>query len=163
MLSEWVSVFKGLKYFVIIWWWVLFRTVTFRVLYAILQETGGDSVSMGRVMFLCCALVWGSSIIISSSVGLPVDFWALTWLDCFYSENLQYWNTRFFQYLGAMSLRNDLQGECLYLIFWMWSSSNTTHLSHFTLSNFILSVPKSVCWVSNQTNSSFQSVLFLSL
>lgn len=73
----------------------------FMLFYTRLEVT----VSLGRVMCLCCimylcyTLVW-RGVVISSSVGLPVDFWALTWLGCFSSQNQQYWNTRFFQYFS---------------------------------------------------------------
>ena len=100
MLYEWVSVFKGLKYFVIIWWWVLTSMVTFRILYTIPQETGGDCFSGSCNVFVLYPRMERSSMIISRCVALLVDFWALTWLGCVSSQNLQYWNTRFFQYFS---------------------------------------------------------------
>jgi len=100
MLHGWVSVFKGLKYFVVIWWWVLSRTVTFRILCTIPQETGGDCFSGSCNVFVLYPSVERSSIVISRSVAVLVDFWDLMWLGCFSSHYLQYWNTRFFQYFS---------------------------------------------------------------
>lgn len=91
-------------------------------------------------MYSVCTVMWGNSIIISNSLFLPVDFWASNmtvyklWLLI---SELRFLSTKStilkYKVLSlcyeGVSVRTDLQVECLCVIFFSVLLSPTQHNS----------------------------------